>query len=364
MSNLETILLASHSPESTFRTGFSLAASLYQKPLSISLSGELGAGKTTFVQGLGQGLGLGNPIVSPTYALENRYGDTLLHLDLFRIDEKEAQKLVDASEDFPGIRVIEWSERLGLGFGLGLGLGQKEKIARHAEPSRAQPRDVSKHVASVDQLFPPQIIINIHETSQTSREISITFADLSWPSREKITKWREENHLPDHIIRHCEVVGLLAENLAKELVKRGIVARPEALLTAGILHDLFRFLDFPREEERTSKPVWVNLAKKYACHHEEACVRFLEEQGFPGLAAIIRPHGLHGINPLPALQSLEQKILFYADKRVIFDRIVSLDERFDDFMRRYGKGTESEQAKLWRTQAKQLEKEMFGEDVP
>lgn len=362
MSNLETILLASHSPESTFRTGFSLAASLYQKPLSISLSGELGAGKTTFVQGLGQGLGLGNVIVSPTYALENRYGDTLLHLDLFRIDEKEAQKLVDASEDFPGIRVIEWFDRLTRGWSERLGEEFSSSDPEQVEgSSRSLLDSASQSSASLEE---NSIHIHFTEPSATTRNISITFADLRWPSREQIAKWQEENKLPDHIIRHCEVVGLLAKNLAKELVKRGVVARPEALLTAGILHDLFRFLDFPREEERTSKPVWVNLAKKYACHHEEACARFLEEQGFPGFAAIIRPHGLHGLNPPSALQSLEQKILFYADKRVIFDRIVSLDERFDDFMRRYGGGKESEQAKTWREQTKELERALFGDGIP
>ncbi|MEK7136742.1 MAG: tRNA (adenosine(37)-N6)-threonylcarbamoyltransferase complex ATPase subunit type 1 TsaE [Patescibacteria group bacterium] len=353
MSNIETILLASASQESTFRIGSSLAASLYQKPLTIFLRGDLGAGKTTFVQGLGQGLGLSNTIVSPTYALENRFGEDFLHVDLFRIDPKEAKMLIEASDDFPGIRAIEWFDRLTRGWSERLE-GQ-ESVMLSGVP-QSESRTETKHLPSITIIFT--------EPTPTTRTIEITFSDLSCPDQKTIEKWRRNVHLPDHIVRHCDVVGLLAKDFAQELVKRGMVVRPEALLHAGILHDLFRFLDFPREEERTSKPVWVELAKKYTCHHEEACARFLEEQGFPGLATIIRPHGLHEANPLPALQSLEQKILFYADKRVIFDKIVTIDERFDDFMRRYGGGKESEQAKLWRAQTKKLERALFGNDIP
>ena len=108
----ETINLASTSDSETFQIGRSLASSLVTRGTTIWLTGELGAGKTTMAKGLGAGLRLGDEVTSPTFALENRYGEKLLHMDLYRLDEKEATRLVEESSDFPGVRVIEWSERV------------------------------------------------------------------------------------------------------------------------------------------------------------------------------------------------------------------------------------------------------------
>lgn len=87
----------------------------------ILLYGELGAGKTTFVQGLGEGLGITTPIVSPTFTLINEYGEgrlPLYHLDLYRLENSDAianlfpESYWEGEEVAPGITAIEWSERL------------------------------------------------------------------------------------------------------------------------------------------------------------------------------------------------------------------------------------------------------------
>jgi len=83
------------------------------------LKGELGAGKTTLVQGLGQGLGLFD-IDSPTFTLINEYTTgrvPLYHIDLYRLSEAQADAMHletywDAEDVEPGIVAIEWSERL------------------------------------------------------------------------------------------------------------------------------------------------------------------------------------------------------------------------------------------------------------
>jgi hypothetical protein len=75
-------------------------------------------------------------------------------------------------------------------------------------------------------------------------------------------------------------------------------------------------------------------------------------------------HGLHSLDEPGAIHTTEQKLLFYADKRIKFAEVVSLDERFDDFALRYGKGSESERAKRWREQTRSMEKELFGKSVP
>ena len=86
----------------------------------ILLEGELGAGKTTLVQGIGEGLGIAEPIVSPTFAIANEYFEgkiPLYHLDLYRLSPAEIEDLYlenywEGRESPPGITVIEWASLL------------------------------------------------------------------------------------------------------------------------------------------------------------------------------------------------------------------------------------------------------------
>lgn len=86
----------------------------------ILLEGDLGAGKTTLVQGLGKGLGIDEPIVSPTFTIINEYTQArlpLYHLDLYRLETAEIIGLNldtywEGIEVEPGIVAIEWSQRL------------------------------------------------------------------------------------------------------------------------------------------------------------------------------------------------------------------------------------------------------------
>lgn len=86
----------------------------------ILLKGDLGSGKTTLVQGIGEGLGISEPIVSPTFTLINEYPEgrlPLYHLDLYRIEPEEAAALHpeiywEGVEVPLGIVAIEWAERL------------------------------------------------------------------------------------------------------------------------------------------------------------------------------------------------------------------------------------------------------------
>jgi len=86
----------------------------------ILLVGELGTGKTTLVQGIGAGLGIEEPIVSPTFTLINEYTEgrvPLYHFDLYRLTPEEATALKpelywNGVEVELGIVAIEWSDRL------------------------------------------------------------------------------------------------------------------------------------------------------------------------------------------------------------------------------------------------------------
>lgn len=84
---------------------------------TVALHGDLGAGKTTWVQGLAAGLGIPGPVTSPTftlYALHRGPGRMLAHLDAYRIGSpREAEDLL--LEEFlvsPWCLAVEWPERV------------------------------------------------------------------------------------------------------------------------------------------------------------------------------------------------------------------------------------------------------------
>ncbi len=88
---------------------------------AIALIGPLGAGKTTFVKGLVEGLG-GRPeeVRSPTFTLVNQYSCPeieVAHADLYRLDSYEAQLTVGLEDYFDdSLVVVEWADRWELGW--------------------------------------------------------------------------------------------------------------------------------------------------------------------------------------------------------------------------------------------------------
>ena len=83
----------------------------------ICLQGDLGAGKTTFVQGVAHGWGSVDPVSSPTFILVNVYRDAdqrrLFHMDAYRLDSTpEAEELDLDSMLVQGPLIIEWPERM------------------------------------------------------------------------------------------------------------------------------------------------------------------------------------------------------------------------------------------------------------
>lgn len=82
----------------------------------LCLYGELGGGKTTFVQGLAKGLGVEQRIISPTFIIVRNYGKNFYHIDLYRTENIRDIKGLGLEEIFndpSNIIVIEWAERMG-----------------------------------------------------------------------------------------------------------------------------------------------------------------------------------------------------------------------------------------------------------
>lgn len=107
-------MLPSRSAEQTQAIGARFAAIAQHGDLVI-LTGDLGAGKTCFTQGVGRAMGVTDPITSPTFTLANRYeaGIGLNHLDVYRLDDVAETLDLDLPELLDsGLTIIEWGEQI------------------------------------------------------------------------------------------------------------------------------------------------------------------------------------------------------------------------------------------------------------
>ncbi len=104
------------SVEETQKLGEELAHNLHNNFLA--LYGELGSGKTSFVQGLAKGLGIQRRIISPTFILIRKHeissNRTFYHIDLYRVENDESinEQLSELIDDQNNIVAVEWAEKL------------------------------------------------------------------------------------------------------------------------------------------------------------------------------------------------------------------------------------------------------------
>jgi tRNA threonylcarbamoyladenosine biosynthesis protein TsaE len=120
MSKTFSFIVDLSDPDATHNLGYKLGQYCPRGTILLLL-GNLGSGKTTLVQGLGVGLGILEPISSPTFTLINEYLEgriPLYHVDLYRleVDQVDALELeefyCDGGEALPGVLAIEWAERM------------------------------------------------------------------------------------------------------------------------------------------------------------------------------------------------------------------------------------------------------------
>jgi len=113
---MECRVYQSYSAEDTFSFGVQIGESCQPGDI-ILLNGDLGVGKTVFSKGIGKGLGITEPISSPTFTILQIYEEgriPLYHFDVYRIADIEEMEEIGYEDYFygQGICLIEWASRI------------------------------------------------------------------------------------------------------------------------------------------------------------------------------------------------------------------------------------------------------------
>lgn len=139
-------------------------------------------------------------------------------------------------------------------------------------------------------------------------------ANSKIPSKEECLSILNKNKTPSNVIEHCKAVCKVAEEIADNLIKKGIKVNKKLVIAATLLHDI----------EREKKD------------HIEEGAKLINSLGFLEVSEVIKKHSLYKVeDPERQPKNYEEKIVFYADKRVKGNKIVSLEERFADLKKRY-----------------------------
>lgn len=108
------MVIETNSPEETYQTGMRMGEKAEAGQV-FTLTGDLGVGKTVFTQGLAKGLGIEEPVNSPTFTIVQVYDDGRLpfyHFDVYRIGDVEEMEEV-GFDDYvmgEGVSLIEWAD--------------------------------------------------------------------------------------------------------------------------------------------------------------------------------------------------------------------------------------------------------------
>lgn len=184
---------------------------------------------------------------------------------------------------------------------------------------------------------------------------------------QEIENLLDEYHVPQHIRRHCRAVDEFAQILGEKLIAAGEKIDLRLLHEAALLHDIARVVDFrtfnPKDfaSSATEQDIsfWQALREKYPSgQHEKAGAEILKNRGEEKVAVLIERHRY--LQVLAGFNSWEEKILYYADKRVKHDKNVPLSERLAEGQKRNApKMIGTDESKKTFKKIYELEEEIF-----
>ena len=159
------------------------------------------------------------------------------------------------------------------------------------------------------------------------------------PTKKQCIELIAEYRVPSNITSHCVSVAKVAVFLACKFNQAGTKVNTELVEKAALLHDIARICDFETiDYSRFNDPVtdqdkqtWEKLRNKFhSINHESAAYEILKD-AFPQLAETIKKHWYMGLlDKENGPQTWEEKLLYYADMRVMHDKIVPLQTRLAD----------------------------------
>ena len=137
------------------------------------------------------------------------------------------------------------------------------------------------------------------------------------PDKKECLELMDKYHMPPHIRQHSLVVCKIALSIARALNEAGESLNIAEIEAASLLHDITKAESFGTGAD-----------------HAKTAAQLLKGLGYGRIAEIVREH----VGPQnSAKATTEEEVVCYADKRVLHDRVVSIEERFDCLKERYGK---------------------------
>ena len=184
-------------------------------------------------------------------------------------------------------------------------------------------------------------------------------------NKELISQIKKEYHVPAHVVGHMEKVAEVCELMVDIVVKSGEKLDKGSLLTAAHIHDSLRIIDFrifdtenfPSKYSDEDLEKWYELREEFKNQSHEEVLEKIIQKNHPKIAKLIGKHGFFSID---RLDTLEEKILHYADKRVDEKKIVSLEDRFKTGIKRNFNENKDNSERITKTEEKvfRLEKEL------
>lgn len=165
------------------------------------------------------------------------------------------------------------------------------------------------------------------------------------PGEKECMELLKQYKVPKNIVEHSAKVKEVALKIARAMKDKGIRVDERLVVAASLLHDLDK-----------SKTVGENINMHGKIASEE-----LKKLGMRRVAEIVRKHVLEAILN-NELKTPEEKIVYYADKRVMGNKVVNLKQRFDYLKERYGLKDKEIKENIERSYPKvvELEKELLG----
>lgn len=160
------------------------------------------------------------------------------------------------------------------------------------------------------------------------------------PSKAECVRILKKHKVPQNIIGHSLAVSGMSLEVADAVASRGVPVDRELVLAGAILHD---------------------IAKAGEGDHLREGAVILRELGFHRVADVVERHGIGSLTDDNKPQSIEDKIVHYADKRVVEDKIVSIEERFDYLAEKYPTRF-TPRGEVYQY-IKELEKELLGSGI-